>query len=64
MERRQFTKELLAGVTTVALMESLLAFNAVASPAKPILSHWPIRQNKKARSSVFTGSVCKYAFSK
>ena len=42
MERREFTQKLLAQVSSLALMESLFASNAIQSSVKPILTHWAI----------------------
>lgn len=46
MNRRVFTKDLLAAVSSFALLDSLFTFQAVASPVKPILHHWAIRLNE------------------
>lgn len=46
MNRRQFTKTLLAGITTFALMDSLLSLDALGSPVKPIVRHWAILLNE------------------
>ncbi|MEZ4777936.1 MAG: hypothetical protein R2786_00950 [Flavobacteriaceae bacterium] len=43
MDRREFTKQLLTTVSTFALMDSLLAFNAIEKNIKPITDHWAIR---------------------
>lgn len=42
MNRREFTKGILATVTSFALMDSLFAFDAFASPVKPIADHWAL----------------------
>lgn len=42
MDRREFTKGLLATVSSFALMESLFAFNAIGNDIKPIANHWAI----------------------
>ncbi|MCB0456415.1 MAG: hypothetical protein R2776_01680 [Flavobacteriaceae bacterium] len=42
MDRREFTKQLLTTVSSFALMDSLLAFNAIEKNIKPITDHWAI----------------------
>lgn len=46
MDRREFTKGLLATVTSFALMDSLFAFNAVGREIKPITDHWAKQLNE------------------
>ncbi|MEZ4792821.1 MAG: hypothetical protein R2783_04980 [Gelidibacter sp.] len=45
MERRKFTKGLLASVTSFALMDSLFAYHAFSNPIKSIAEHWAINLN-------------------
>ncbi|MCB9081059.1 MAG: hypothetical protein H6555_05030 [Lewinellaceae bacterium] len=49
MDRREFTKDVFAAVTSFALLDSLFAFNAITNPIKPILDHWAIRLNEYCR---------------
>ncbi len=46
MDRREFTKGLLATVSSFALMNSLFAFNAIGKNIKPITDHWAIKLNE------------------
>ncbi|MEA1784884.1 hypothetical protein U1E44_02165 [Arenibacter sp. GZD96] len=46
MDRREFTKGILATVTSFALMDSLFAFNAIGKDIKPITDHWAIQLNE------------------
>jgi len=46
MDRREFTKGILATVTSFALMNSLFAFNAIGKDIKPITDHWAIKLNE------------------
>jgi len=46
MHRREFTKGILATVTSFALMDSLFAFNAIGKDIKPITDHWAIKLNE------------------
>lgn len=46
MNRRAFTKELLATVSSFALMDSLFAYNAFENKIKPIADHWAIQLNE------------------
>ncbi len=46
MDRREFTKGMLATVANFALMDSLFACNGIEKKAKPILEHWAIRLNE------------------
>lgn len=46
MDRRDFTKGLLASVASFALMDSLFAAEAFTSPIKPITDHWAIQLNE------------------
>lgn len=43
MDRRVFTKKLLATVTSYALLESVFAHQAFAPAIKPITNHWAVR---------------------
>jgi hypothetical protein len=43
MNRRQFTKTLLASVTSFALLEALVGLDALASPVRPLVQHWTLR---------------------
>jgi hypothetical protein len=45
MERREFAKDFLTGITSFALIDLLLSTNAVANTAKPITDHWAKRLN-------------------
>lgn len=46
MGRREFTKGILATVTSFALMDSLFAYNAIGKNIKPITDHWAIYLNE------------------
>jgi hypothetical protein len=46
MDRREFTKGILATFTSFALMDSLFAFNAIGKNIKPITDHWAIKLNE------------------
>lgn len=46
MNRRGFSKEILASVTSFALMDSLFAFNAFSKPIRPIAEHWAHNLNE------------------
>lgn len=46
MDRRELAKQILATVTSFALMDSLLAFNAIGEKIKPITTHWAIQLNE------------------
>ncbi|HMQ69927.1 MAG TPA: hypothetical protein PKC58_13170 [Ignavibacteria bacterium] len=46
MNRREFSKKLLATVTSYALMDSLFAANAFSRLIKPLTSHWAIQLNE------------------
>ena len=46
MDRREFSKGILATVSSFALMESLFTFNAFGSNIKPIVGHWAILLNE------------------
>ena len=46
MDRREFTKGILATITSFALMDSLMAFNAINKKIKPITNHWAIQLNE------------------
>ncbi|WP_296702284.1 hypothetical protein [Algoriphagus sp.] len=46
MERREFTKGILATVTSFALMDSLFAYNAIGKNIKPLTDHWAIQLNE------------------
>ncbi|MEZ4797562.1 MAG: hypothetical protein R2785_10380 [Flavobacteriaceae bacterium] len=46
MKRRDFTKGLLATVTSYALIESLFATNAIANKINPLTKHWVILLNE------------------
>jgi hypothetical protein len=56
MDRREFTKEILATVTSFALMDSLFAFNAIGKNIKPITDHWAIQLNEYC-SDLKTNSI-------
>lgn len=56
MERRAFTKGILATVTSFALMDSLFAFNAIGKNIKPITDHWAIKLNEYC-SDLKTNSI-------
>ena len=43
MERRDFVKGMLTTITSFALMDSLLASNAIGKKIKPIIEHWAIQ---------------------
>lgn len=43
MDRREFTKGILASVASFALIDSLFAFNAIGKNIKPITDHWAIQ---------------------
>ncbi len=45
MNRRDFTKGILTTVSSFALMDALLAFNAIDKSVKPITDHWAINLN-------------------
>lgn len=45
MDRREFTKDIIAAVTSFALMDSLFAFGAIGKKIKPIADHWAINLN-------------------
>lgn len=45
MDRRTFTKGLLATVTSFALMDTLFTFNAFSRLIQPIVTHWAISLN-------------------
>lgn len=46
MDRREFTKGILATVTSFALMDSLFASSAIGKEIKPITDHWAIKLNE------------------
>lgn len=46
MDRRAFTMDMMATVTSFALMDSLFAFNGIASKIKPLTDHWSIQLNE------------------
>lgn len=49
MNRREFTNEILSTVTSFALIDTLLAINAIGKnikPIKPITDHWAIKLNE------------------
>jgi len=46
MDRRDFTKGILATVSSFALIDSLFAFNAFGNNIKPIANHWAIKLNE------------------
>ena len=46
MNRRDFTRGVLASVTSFALLESLYAFNALDQKVQPIVDHWSIWLNE------------------
>ncbi|MGI9552949.1 MAG: hypothetical protein ACR2MT_17215 [Aurantibacter sp.] len=46
MNRRGFSKEILATVTSFALMDSLFAFNAFSKSIRPITEHWAQNLNE------------------
>jgi len=46
MDRREFTKKILATATGFALIDSLFAFNAIGKHIKPITDHWAIKLNE------------------
>ena len=46
MDRREFTKGLLASVSSFALIDSLFAYNAFGYSIKPITNHWAIQLNE------------------
>jgi len=46
MNRRGFSKELLASVASFALMDSLFAFNAFSKSIRPIAEHWAHQLNE------------------
>ena len=46
MNRREFTKGMIATVTSFALMDSLMAFNAINWKVKPITDHWALQLNE------------------
>lgn len=46
MNRREFNTQLLAAVSSFALMEALLGCNAVTPQAKPIVKHWALQLNE------------------
>lgn len=56
MERREFTKGILATVTSFALMDSLFAFSAIGKSIKPITDHWAVKLNEYC-SDLKTDSV-------
>lgn len=56
MDRREFTKGILATVTSFALMDSLFAFNAIGKDIKPITDHWAIKLNEYC-SDLKTNSI-------
>jgi hypothetical protein len=43
MERREFTKGMIASVTSFGLMESLFAFNALLPAVLPVTKHWALQ---------------------
>ncbi len=45
MKRREFSKEILAAVSSFALMDSLYAFSAIDKSIKPIFNHWAVSLN-------------------
>jgi len=46
MERREFTKGILATVASFALMDTLIACNGINNKTKPIIQHWAIQLNE------------------
>lgn len=46
MDRREFTKGILATVTSYALMDSLFAYNAIGKKISPLTDHWAIQLNE------------------
>ena len=46
MDRRVFSKKLLATVSSYALLDALMAFNAITPAIKPIVDHWAARLNE------------------
>lgn len=46
MDRRTFTKDLVASVVTYSLMDLLVATNAFSTSIKPIVKHWSIGLNE------------------
>jgi hypothetical protein len=46
MNRGEFTKGILASVTSFALLDALFAFNAIGKSIKPITDHWAIKLNE------------------
>ena len=46
MDRRVFSKKLLATVSSYALLDTLMAFNAVTPAIMPIMDHWAARLNE------------------
>ena len=46
MDRRKFTKSMLATVASFKLMDSFFAFNAIGKHIKPITDHWAIQLNE------------------
>ena len=43
MNRREFSKEILASISSIALLDSLFAVNAFGKNIKPIAEHWAIQ---------------------
>src|SRR5690606_12732869 len=56
MNRREFTKGMLASVVSFALMDSLFAFNAIGKSIKPITDHWAVKLNEYC-SDLKTSSI-------
>jgi len=46
MDRREFTKNILATITSFALMDTLLSCNGFTSKVKPITKHWALTLNE------------------
>lgn len=46
MNRRDFTKGMLASVVSFALMDSLFTYNAIGKSIKPITDHWAVKLNE------------------
>ena len=46
MDRREFSKGILATVASWALIDSLFAFDAIGKEIKPITDHWAIKLNE------------------
>jgi hypothetical protein len=56
MNRRDFTKGMLASVVSFALMDSLFTFNAIGKSIKPITDHWAVKLNEYC-SDLKTASI-------